>query len=68
MAYTQDDLDALDQRIATGELSWAIDGRRTEYRSLEEMMTLRAFIARQLEAASTRAPRPRYQVAVFADD
>ena len=68
MAYTQSDLDALDARIATGELSWTVDGRSTQYRSLAEMQKVRAFIAAQLAAsAGTQTTSPRYKVARFDD-
>ncbi|WP_411393334.1 phage head-tail joining protein [Vibrio parahaemolyticus] len=36
MAFTKDDIDALDEAIASGELTVKIDGREVTYRSLND--------------------------------
>ncbi|MGL1310960.1 phage head-tail joining protein [Vibrio parahaemolyticus] len=48
MAYTQEDLDALDEAIVTGELSVKIDGREVTYRSIKELTTARRLVLRAL--------------------
>ncbi|MCC3798252.1 phage head-tail joining protein [Vibrio parahaemolyticus] len=48
MAYTKDDLDALDEAIVTGELSVKIDGREVTYRSIKELTTARRLVLRAL--------------------
>lgn len=52
MALTQSDLDALDQAIATGELTVEHNGRRITYRSIAELKAARAHVAAQLSAAA----------------
>ncbi|ABQ38502.1 phage head-tail joining protein [Bradyrhizobium sp. BTAi1] len=52
MAYTQDDIDALKEAIATGarrvKFGSGADSREVEYRSLDDMMTTLAFIESQV--------------------
>lgn len=50
MAYTQTDLDAVDAAIASGELRVSIDNRDVTYRSIDELMKARAFIAQNITA------------------
>lgn len=45
MALTQADLDALDTAIAGAELEVEVDGRRTKYRSIDELKKARAHVA-----------------------
>ncbi len=56
MAATQADLDALDRMIASGVLSTAYDGKRIEYRSLDELQRARAALAAQIVGASGANP------------
>lgn len=56
-ALTQTDLDALDQAIATGELTVEINGRRVTYRSVPELLQARAHVDARL-TASANAGRP----------
>jgi len=49
MAWTPDDLTALDAAIATGALRVGYaDGKSVTYRSLDEMIALRGLIRREL--------------------
>lgn len=52
MAYTQADLTALDRAIAAGALRVKHADRDVTYRSLEEMMRIRALIAQELAGAA----------------
>ena len=55
MAYTQADLDAIDAALAGSESTVEIEGKRTTWRSAEELLKMRRFIAAQLNAAATGA-------------
>lgn len=46
--FTLLDLDALDRAIASGELEITIDGRRTVFRSADDLLKLRAAIVSAL--------------------
>lgn len=69
MAYTQTDLDKIDQAIADGNLTVRVGGRLVTRRSADELLKLRAVIVTELarQAAPTRT-YPRFQVATFADE
>ena len=58
MAFTSQQLADLDAAIADGVLVVQANGRRTEYRSLTEMIQLRNLMAAELSPADT-APRLR---------
>lgn len=45
MALSQADLDALDLAIASSELEVQLEGRRVKYRSTDELLKARAYIA-----------------------
>lgn len=68
MAYTQTDLDNLDQAILDGNLTVRMGDRLVTRRSVEELMAIRAHVAAKLQEAShvTRT-YPRFQRAIFAD-
>ena len=51
-ALTQTDLDALDQAIATGELTVEMNGRRVTYRSVPELLQARSHVAAQVAATA----------------
>ena len=54
MAFTQTQLDALDEAIGTGELEVEYEGRRIRYRSISELMQARSHVAAMLaQAANT---------------
>ncbi len=57
MAFTQAQLDALDQAIATGALRVAYDGKSVQYRSLEEMRLIRDQVRRELGLAAGDKPK-----------
>lgn len=60
MAFTQQQLTDLDAAIAEGVLVVVSNGRRVEYRSLDEMMKLRSLMAGDLSSSSTQPDTRRY--------
>lgn len=52
MAFTQTDLDRLDSAIAMGMLTCKLNGKEVTYRSMDELMKARNFIANQLAQQS----------------
>jgi hypothetical protein len=54
MAYSQADLDVLDQAIATSELEVEVAGRRVKFDSFEGLKKRRDYVADQLSAQSAR--------------
>uniref|UniRef100_A0AB39C9U6 Uncharacterized protein n=1 Tax=Aliivibrio phage vB_Alvi_H905 TaxID=3234039 RepID=A0AB39C9U6_9VIRU len=48
MAFSKDDIDALDEAIASGELSVKIDGREITYRSMTELFRAKRHIYRMI--------------------
>lgn len=48
MAFTDDDLTALDRAIVTGTLRVTVEGRTVEYRSMAELISLRDRIRYEL--------------------
>lgn len=70
MALSQDNLDAIDAAIASGQLRLTFDGRTVEYRSIDDLIKARAHVARIVSGAASGATRtaPRHQLASFADD
>ena len=68
MAYTQADLDALDEVIASGALTVRTpEGKLVTYHSLDELRSLRSAMQAEIASTSDRT-FPRYQTAVFCDD
>lgn len=63
MAYTQAQLDALDEAIANGALVVMYDGKRVEYRTLDDLMRARRIVARGLEGSAARVTgwNPSYE-------
>ena len=57
MAYTIEQLAALRESIAEGVLSVAANGRRVEYRSLDEMRKLERIMSEELEQTTRRPER-----------
>ena len=70
MAFTPQDLDAVDAAIKSGELTIRdSSGRMVTMRSMDELLKARALIAPAV-AATTGAPRtgtPRHLLADFSD-
>lgn len=63
MAYTQADLDRLDAAIASEELEVEVDGVRTRYRSMSELLQARQHVADKIVAtapAGSRRPTTMY--------
>ena len=54
MAFSQDQLDALDEALATGHLTVEYRDRKVTYRSLVEMMQLRSTMVKALASESER--------------
>jgi len=58
MAFTQDDLTAINDAIATGELEVQFaDGKRVRYRSINELMRAKQHIQESLDAKGGKAPK-----------
>lgn len=53
MAFTTDDLAALDAAIASGELTVSHNGRTVTYRSISDLLKARATVAAEIAAAQT---------------
>jgi hypothetical protein len=58
MAYTQADLDRLKRAIARGQLEVRYADRTIRYRSLDELMTVKRDMERELAASSGMPQRP----------
>lgn len=54
MAFTTDDIAALDRAIAASELKVVLEGREVTFDSFEGLKARREFIASQLLAAAAR--------------
>lgn len=71
MAYTSDDLAALDAAIAIGEqrVTFGDPPRTVEYRSVADLIAARNFVAKAISDAMrvSRRTHPRYQLASFSD-
>ena len=69
MAFTAQDLAAVDAAIASGELTVrGADGRMVTMRSIDELLQARALIVSGIAAGSTpQRQYPRYQLADFSD-
>lgn len=69
MAFTQAQVDALDNAIAGGLLSVRYGDKVTTYQSMDDMLKARAAMIRSLNAeAKPDRSVPRFQVANFADE
>jgi roadblock/LC7 domain-containing protein len=70
MAFTQTQLDALDEAIAAGVLTVrTADGKLVTYQSAAELLQTRGLIASSLAAQSGASrPYPRHQLADFSDN
>lgn len=53
MAFTQTDLDNINTAIATGELSVEVNGRKVQYRNMDDLMKARSVISSDLASAAT---------------
>lgn len=64
MAFTQDDLDALDEAIASGELSVDFGDRKVVYRSIEQLKSAKAHIESCMAKASGKRRPSSFRVNV----
>jgi hypothetical protein len=64
MAFSQAQLDALDDAIAAGVLTYEYQGKRIQYQSLSDMLAARNLIQRELGGTSGNAPAS-YSLGVF---
>ncbi|MGL5286150.1 MAG: phage head-tail joining protein [Aeromonas sp.] len=62
MAFTKDDIDAIDSAIASGELSVLIDGRQLQYRSISELLRAKAHIIQTM--SKRKSPFAGYRMTV----
>jgi hypothetical protein len=58
MAFTQRDIDELDEAIAAGEKTVKVNGREVEYRSIDEMLKARRHIAGLVARGKGRRKSP----------
>ncbi|MDE1007528.1 MAG: hypothetical protein OSB38_17825 [Paraburkholderia fungorum] len=64
MAFTQQNLDAIENAIATGTLSVEYNGKRVTYRSMSDLMRARDVIKADLEKQKPNST-PRSSVAIY---
>jgi hypothetical protein len=57
MAYTQSDLDSIEQAISLGAVRVRIQGQETEFRTLKEMFAIRDAIRRDVAGPAASLPR-----------
>jgi hypothetical protein len=57
VSWTQTELDALDAAIAQGVLSYTINGKTVTYRSLDDMLRLRAQMQREIGLSTTQSAK-----------
>ena len=69
MAFTSQDLTAVDSAIASGELTVrTADGKLVTLRSVSELLQARQFIGAEVaKSASAAHSYPRHQLADFSD-
>ncbi len=70
MAFTSQDLAAIDAAIASGELSVrAADGKQVTLRTMDELLKARDAIRAEMTSTTASRPRsyPRHQLADFSD-
>ena len=60
MTFTVDDLNAIEQAIASGELTVISEGRQVTYRSMLDLMRARDVIRKELQQAGTLTKKKRF--------
>lgn len=73
MAFTLNQLNALDNALASGQLKVEYDGKKVEYRSIDELIKARNVVRAELVATGVISERPLSNrgpasVAVFTRD
>lgn len=53
MAFTTADITRLDRAIVSNTLKVVVDGHEVQYRSMDELLKARAFVAEQLAAQTS---------------
>jgi hypothetical protein len=66
MAYTSDDLAALEEAITSGVLTVSYAGKTRTFRSIPDLIQAKAHVQAELSGRTGR--RQKYSVAVFDDD
>ena len=59
MAYTQQDLNALNSAIVSGHLRVEYDGKKVEFRSLSDLIKIRDMVAAELAPTSQSTAQQR---------
>lgn len=68
MAYTATQLQALQDALASGELTAEFDGKRVTYRSIDDLRQAIAVVEGELAAAGVVTARTRVSYAAFSKD
>jgi ABC-type cobalamin transport system ATPase subunit len=68
MALSTTDLAALDLAIASAELEVQLEGRRVKYRSTDELIKARAYVADLLSAGRTNRTSYQYNMTTSRGD
>lgn len=67
MAFTQADIDNLDEAIAAGEKVVKVNGREVEYRSIDDMLKARRHIMNVIAKSAGRRKSPLSGVRTVLD-
>ena len=59
MAITQADLDALDRALASGERMAVLNGQSVTYRSIDDLIKARDYLAAMLSELTPEVRRPK---------
>jgi len=68
MSFTTAQLQAIDDAIASGELSVSYEGKTVTYRSMQDLRSARDLIKADLQASGAAPARSRSSVASFSKD
>ncbi|MCG0577047.1 phage head-tail joining protein [Burkholderia cenocepacia] len=65
MAFTQNDLVAVERAIASGALTVEYNGKKTTFRGIADLLAARDLIKADVDAASGGQRRPRSSIAII---
>ncbi|MBR8429392.1 hypothetical protein KDW37_01500 [Burkholderia cenocepacia] len=65
MAFTQNDLVAVERAIASGALTVEYNGKKTTFRSIADLLAARDLIKADVDAAGGGQRRPRSSIAII---
>ncbi len=68
MSFSTAQLQAIEEAIASGELSVSYEGKSVTYRSMADLLRARDVIKSSLESAGTLSSAPRSSVTAFSKD